>query len=175
MAENYFALFWSIKAKKVFSSKVATVIGPTQPGEGVIKSTKSTTFSKSTSQQKVPFSSKFEPTSIITELGEIISRVKNFGLPIATIIISEFLVISDKFGVLELQIVTVAQELIIIKAIGLPTILERPRIATFLPSREILYLSRSVIIPFGVQDHSHFLFKKTLPIWALENPSTSFS
>lgn len=58
-------------------------------------------------------------------------------------------------------------------AIGFPTIFDRPRIATFLPLISILYASRSVIIPCGVQLGSHFFPRKTFPICVVVNPSTS--
>jgi hypothetical protein len=67
-----------------------------------------------------------------------ISLVRNHGLPIAIMIISAFLVISERFWVAELQLVTVAQALISMSAIGLPTILDLPITAICLPFTSIL-------------------------------------
>lgn len=66
-----------------------------------------------------------------------ISRVRNFGDPIATIRISASFVISDRFSVFELQVVTVAHAFISMRLIGFPTIFERPRTTTFFPERVI--------------------------------------
>ena len=164
---------WFLYAFQVFSMRVATVIGPTPPGEGEIARTKFSRLSKSASPQNFPFSSIFEPTSIIIAFLLTISRVKNFGLPTAAITTSAILVISLRFFVWLLQLITVAPALIIMSAIGFPTIFDRPRIATFLPLISILYASRSVIIPCGVQLGSHFFPRKTFPICVVVNPSTS--
>ncbi len=117
----------------MFSISVATVIGPTHPGDGEIAETNPERSAKSASPQKLPSSNRLDPTSITIDPSFTISLVRNFGDQIATIMISAFFVISERFSVFELQVVTVAQAFISIRLIGFPTIFERPRTTTFFP------------------------------------------
>jgi plastocyanin domain-containing protein len=69
--------------------RVATVIGHTHPGTGLIAVTESFIFSKSVSQQAIP-STNVQPTSITIDFGVTISRVRSPGFPAATMMISAF-------------------------------------------------------------------------------------
>lgn len=68
---------------------------------------------------------------MMIDVEETISLFKNHGFPIATMMISACFVISAMFFVLLLQLVTVAQALVSMSAIGLPTILDLPITTTF--------------------------------------------
>lgn len=95
--------------------------------------------------------------------------------PVATISISAVLVISFRFLVRELQVVTVAQALRAMRFIGFPTIFERPMMTTCFPSIVILYAWSSFLIPFGVQETSQSESpRKRFPILVRVNQSTSF-
>lgn len=120
----------------VFSMSVATVIGQTQPGVGVIPFTNLCKSSKSESHWAMP-SIKVFPTSITMDSSLTISRVISQGTPAATMTISAFLVFSLKFIVVLLQVVTVAPALISMSVMGFPTILDRPMTVTFFPTKPI--------------------------------------
>ncbi len=148
-------------------------MGHTQPGTGDIAHAISRTLSKSTSPWTYPFTNVL-PTSTTTAPGFTISAVINRGFPIATMRTSALPVISARFGVLLLQLVTVAHALMAMRLIGFPTMFDRPRMTTCLPSSGILYHSRSFLIPFGVQDTSpESSPRKRFPILVRVNQSTS--
>lgn len=130
-------IFCDWNASHVFSMTIATVIGPTPPGTVLINSAIGETSSKMTSPQAFPLINVHQ-TSTTTTHTFTYSRVISPGFPAATIRISAFFVISLRFSVLELQIVTVAHELIAIRLIGFPTIFDRPIMTTCLPSNFIL-------------------------------------
>lgn len=134
LAFYFFCAKWAFH---VFSMRVATVIGQTPPGVGVIARIVSLRSSKSVSPLATP-STKVFPTSITTDSEWSMSRVISPGEPAATITISAFLVFSERFFVELLQLVTVAPALIIISAIGFPTIFDRQTITTFFPATSIL-------------------------------------
>src|ERR671922_1963053 len=96
-------------ADTVFFNRIATVIGPTPPGTGVIHDAFVRTESKSTSPQICPLNLLI-PTSIITAPGLTISpdRVKRSRFPTALIIISALISFSSSPFDFEWQIVTVA-------------------------------------------------------------------
>ena len=88
---------------------------------------------------------KVHPTSMTTVSGRTISAVMSQILPVATTRISALFVISARFLVRELQLVTVAQALIAMSARGLPTMFDRPTMTTCFHSKLILYASRSFL------------------------------
>ena len=98
-----------------------------------------------------------------------------FALPMATIKMSAFLVISLKFLVLECVIVTVASRLSKASAKGLPTILLLPIMTTFLPLISIFLYSNNFIIPYGVADINFSSLLAKYPKLDIPKPSTSFS
>jgi hypothetical protein len=71
------------------------------------------------------------PTSTTIESGVTISLVRSHGAPVATMMISDFRVISVRFLVLLLQLVTVAPAFTSMRVIGFPTILDRQITVTF--------------------------------------------
>ena len=115
---------------------VATVIGQTQPGVGVIPFTNLCKSSKLVSPWATPSINVF-PTSITIDSSLTISRVISQGTPAATMIMSAFLVFSLRFIVVLLQVVTVAPAFISMSAMGFPTILDRPMTVTFFPTKPI--------------------------------------
>ena len=133
---SYMEFFCEQYAFHVFSMRVATVIGHTPPGVGVIARIVSFKSSKSVSPLATPSINVF-PTSITTDSEWSISRVRSHGEPAATITISAFFVFSERLLVELLQVMTVAPALIIMRAIGLPTILDRPMITTSFPATSI--------------------------------------
>src|SRR3989344_3334234 len=120
-----------------FRMRLATVMGPTPPGTGVIAEAFFTTSSKSTSPTR-PSRVWFMPTSTTTTPSFTASPVIIFGFPIAAIRISAPRVMAARSLVLLWQIVTVASRLRSITAIGFPTILLRPTITACLPATAIL-------------------------------------
>lgn len=116
---------------------VATVIGHTHPGTGETASATFSTDAISTSPHAFP-SIKVQPTSIMTELGFIMSHVIYHGFHMAAMSISAVRVISARFGVALLQLITVAHAFMSISAIGFPTIFDRPMTTTFFPRTSIL-------------------------------------
>ena len=135
------------KALMVFLINIATVIGPTLPGTGVIEEHIGATRSKSTSPTKrnpdffLESGIRLIPTSITETPSLTISGSTKLGLPIAAIRMSARLVKSGKFEVLEWQKVTVELPgkpfLSISIPAGFPTIKLRPRITTCFPSVSI--------------------------------------
>ena len=100
------------KALMVFLINIATVIGPTPPGTGVIEEHIGATRSKSTSPTKrnpdfLESGIRLIPTSMTETPSLTISGSTKLGLPIAAIRMSARLVKSGKFEVLEWQKVTV--------------------------------------------------------------------
>src|SRR3569832_1597011 len=73
-----------LKAQSVFCSSVATVIGPTPPGTGVIQPARRFATSKSTSPTSLPSASRLMPTSMTMAPGLIHSPFTSPGLPTAT-------------------------------------------------------------------------------------------
>lgn len=97
--KNYCSVFfWFSYAYHVFAISVATVIGPTPQGDGEMPATKSFRFSKSASPHAF-HSTKVDPTSMTIDASVTISFVRNFGFPIAIMIISALRVISFRFFV----------------------------------------------------------------------------
>ena len=103
------------------------------------------------------------------------SAVTVFLLPTAEITISASFTSFFSSLVLEWHIVTVAFFESMHKAIGLPTILLLPMIATFCPSIFILYFSSIVTIPRGVQGIKPSCPMHKFPTFCGLKPSTSFS
>ena len=159
----------------VFLINIATVIGPTPPGTGVIEEHIGATRSKSTSPTKRNPGVQLINTNI--DNGNAIAnnlRFNKIGLPIAAIRMSACLVKSAKK--LEWQKVT---ELLgnlpsISIPAGFPTI-KRPRITTCFPSVSIRDLFKSSKMPAGVHDMKHLLPLGSLPRLVALNPSTSLS
>src|SRR6185312_8531051 len=75
-------------ASRVFSISVATVMGPTPPGTGVIQLARSAASAKSTSPTRCPSASRLMPMSMTTAPGLIQSPCTNPGRPTATITMS---------------------------------------------------------------------------------------
>src|SRR5690606_3839298 len=71
-------------ASSVFCISIATVIGPTPPGTGVIHEARSAAAAKSTSPQSDPSSQRLMPTSMTMAPGLIQSPRTMPGLPTAT-------------------------------------------------------------------------------------------
>ncbi|CSB87617.1 Uncharacterised protein [Vibrio cholerae] len=72
----------------MFSIKLATVIGPTPPGTGVIKLARVRATSYSTSPTSLPVSKRLMPTSTTTAPSLIHAPGIKLGLPTATTKIS---------------------------------------------------------------------------------------
>ena len=117
------------------STEVVTV--PTPPGTGVIEATRGSTFRKSTSPQRLPFSSRFIPTSTTICPSDTNLSVTIPALPAAAIRISASLQAASRFLVLVWHIVTVACLLRSNMDKGLPTTMLLPIIVTFLPAGSI--------------------------------------
>ena len=149
------------------------VIGPTPPGTGVMADAFSLTFSKSTSPQSLPFSSRSMPTSMTTAPSFTISAVINFGLPMAATKISARLHSSKRSFVLLWQTVTVASALRRSSAMGRPTILLLPTTTARLPATGILLRESISMTPSGVQATVPASLRASLPMFSAKNPSTS--
>src|SRR5207249_2361521 len=129
-----FKPIWILEASIVFSSKHATVMGPTPPGTGVIYPATLLTLSNSTSPRSFPLT-LVNPMSTTAELGFTWSaRTWKISFPTALIRISAVRVIPERLGVLEWQTVTVASLLRRRLARGLPTRLLRLMITALDPA-----------------------------------------
>lgn len=143
---------------RVFSNKIATVIGPTPLGTGVIPDTLSKTSLYATSPTNFcysPFSSYqvilFTAASIIVAPSLIISLVIKLGWPAAEIIISASNVCSFRDFVSFVQTVIVAGSFYISNwTNGLPTSFPAPTITISLFLMSTLYSSNILRIACGV-------------------------
>ncbi len=142
---------------------IATVIGPTQPGTGVIEHVDSSA-SKSASPRILP-STRVNPTSIMVALGRTISFFRSPGHQAAMMIISAFFVNSLRFLVSLWHTVTVHPAFMRRRESGFPTILLFPIITIFSPLIFILDSVNSLITPFGVQEIRSAVPRKSFPIF----------
>ena len=141
-------------------SSIATVIGPTPPGTGVIADATSETPSKSTSPaSRYPrfrdeSSTRFTPTSITTAPGRTISAVIAPALPAAATKISARRVCDPRSSVAVWQIVTVAfapdRFCASIAPSGIPTSLDLPTITTCFPPGSFPERTSNCCTPCGV-------------------------
>lgn len=138
-------------------------MGPTPPGTGVMREVGSSE-SKSASPRIFPSTSE-NPTSMIVTPGRTIFFFRRWGLPAATTMISEVLVNSSKSLVSLLQTVTVHPAFIRRRERGFPTILLFPTTTIFFPRISTSLISRSRIIPFGVQETRSAVPRKSFPIF----------
>ena len=138
-------------ARRVLTSSIARVIGPTPPGTGVIARARSAAASKSTSPTS-PSSVRFVPTSITTAPSRTISPVTSRGEPTAAISTSASRQTAPRSRVREWQCVTVALAASSSCASGLPTRIERPITTARAPSSDAPASLSSSITPAGVQE-----------------------
>jgi len=154
---------------------IATVIGPTHPGTGVIGFQVFINALVSASHSISPSTTE-NHTSIITACLCVISGVNKWGAPVAQTMMSASWVNSVISGVCELQLITVAPWFIHIMLRGFQTILLLPIMQTFFQASSMLYSSKSFMTPAGVhganQLASHIII---LPWFWGWNQSTSFS
>ena len=143
------------------ASSIAIVIGPTPPGTGVISDATSLTSSNFTSPtMRYPRGrdasvTRLMPTSITTAPGFTMSAVTISGLPMAAIRMSARRVCAARSLVREWQTVTVQSApfpgCINRAAIGLPTIVLRPRITASKPAVFTPLSISMTCTPAGVQ------------------------
>ena len=160
------------------------VIGPTPPGFGVILPAMGWMAAKSTSPTSfvpvllVTSGTRFTPTSMTTTPGLTMSAFRNSATPIAAMMMSARRQCARMSRVAEWQMVTVAlaprafwQS---IAAMGLPTMLPRPRMTTSAPSVRTPERTSNSTTPAGVQGlkpvSSPSMSLPTLTGW---KPSTS--
>src|SRR5690606_2358771 len=113
-------------ASQVLCSSMATVMGPTPPGTGVIHPATSRTASKSTSPTRRPPGRRLMPTSMTAAPGLTCWGPMSPGRPTATTSTSAWRVNDARSGVREWQMVTVASWARSSAAMGRPTMGERP-------------------------------------------------
>src|SRR3989338_9504278 len=136
---------------RVFQRSMVIVIGPTPPGTGVIKEARLAASSNSTSPQSLSSALRFIPTSMTTAPSLIQDPLTNCAWPIAATTMSAWRTFSARSFVLEWAMVTVAFFCMRSRAVGLPTIFDRPTMMASFPSREIPADSNIFMIPNGVQ------------------------
>lgn len=161
-------------ALSVLDKSIATVIGHTQPGTGVILCQCEMIESYSASPQTFPFITE-NHTSITLVCLPSMSCVSKWAFPVATMTTSAILVKSERSGVFELQLVTVAHWDIQSWMRGFPTILLFQIITTCFPGRGTSYSCMSFITPAGVHGVNQLgSASMTLPWFSGWNQSTSF-
>mmetsp|Transcript_20702 Transcript_20702/g.52420 ORF Transcript_20702/g.52420 Transcript_20702/m.52420 type:complete len:256 (+) Transcript_20702:122-889(+) len=162
---------------------MVTVMGPTPPGTGVMAAALPLQLSASTSPTSrlplfvVASSMEWMPTSITTAPSLIMSPVTYFGLPMAATRMSALRVWAGMSVVWEWHTVTVAFSFIRQRAMGRPTILDRPSTTAFLPFISTPDRLSSSMQPKGVQgtNSGSRPFCARLPVLRGWKPSTSFS
>jgi hypothetical protein len=137
-------------ALKVLLISIATVKAHTQPGTGVILF-QVLFISSNFASQCILLSIIVNHTSIIIESFLTISTLSNQGLQAAKITISDLSVKSLIFGVLLLQLITVAQAFISKAVMGFQTILLLQITVIIFQTKFISILLNISIIPAGVQ------------------------
>lgn len=142
---------------------IATVIGPTPPGTGVMRETGSS-VSKSASQRIFP-SMRVNPTSMIVVPGRTMLFFTSPGCPTATTMISAFFVNSETSFVSLPHTVTVPPAFMRRRERGFPTILLFQITMIFSPRIFVLVTSRSRMIPLGVQEIRSAVPRKSFPIF----------
>src|SRR5712691_367174 len=118
--------YWRWAAWSVLRRSIATVMGPTPPGTGVMARALRLADSKSTSPASLPVSRRLIPTSMTTAPSLIISPVTTPALPAATQSTSARRQCSPKSRVRVWHMVTVAWRPSRSWASGLPTRRDRP-------------------------------------------------
>ena len=167
-------------AWSVLRRSMATVIGPTPPGTGVIREATSATLGKSTSPQSEPSARLWMPTSMTTAPGLIQSARTCSGRPMAAIRMSACA--GDRgrrLGSPVWQTVTVASPPCPFwsssSAIGLPTICDRPSTTACAPRVSIPASISSSRIPSGVHGTNRGIPIASRPTLTGWKPSTSLS
>jgi hypothetical protein len=112
---------------------MATVIGPTPPGTGVIQLARSRAASNCTSPHSLPSGSRLMPTSTTTAPGFTHSPGTRPGLPTATTSSSARSTCERSSAVKRWQTVTVAPASNSSSAIGRPTRFEAPTTTECMP------------------------------------------
>eukprot|EP01139_Manchomonas_bermudensis_P024945 Amastigsp_a843951_62.p2 type:complete len:183 gc:universal Amastigsp_a843951_62:206-754(+) len=162
---------------------MATVIGPTPPGTGVIKDATPCASAKETSPTNrnpafLDGSSRvFMATSMTTTPGRSQSPRTSSAWPTAAIRMSAFCTSSLRFAVLEWHTVTVAFSRRRHRAAGMPTMFDRPSTTACLPSIVTPERRSSSMHPLGVHATASGFRPRIAsePMFCGWNPSTSFS
>ena len=162
-------------ASSVFCISVATVIGPTPPGTGVIQLARCAAASNPTSPTRRPSSSRLMPTSITTAPGLTHSPGISAGRPTATTRMSALrtLASSTSGGVNLWQHVTVQPAISSSSAIGRPTWLLTPTIVALAPRTGRSVHASSVVMPRGVHGRRPNWRSARWPTFSGWKPSTS--
>src|SRR5690606_21697997 len=162
-------------ASSVFCIRVATVIGPTPPGTGVIQLARRAAASYCTSPTSRPSSRRLMPTSITTAPGFTHSPGIIPGLPTATTRMSASPTWrrSTSGGVKRWQAVTVHPAIISSSTIGRPTWLLTPTMVALCPRTGRSVQASSVVMPGGVQGRGPNWRSARWPTFSGWKPSTS--
>ncbi len=132
---SFAACLWWIPsaASTVFSRSVATVMGPTPPGTGVIQAARLRASANSTSPHNEPSGRRLMPTSTTVAPSFTQSPLMRFALPAAATRMSALATCRGRFCVYAWQVVTVQFSANNSRDIGRPTWLEAPTTTACFP------------------------------------------